>query len=153
MNKSEVAEYLGVSQKTVERYVSQGKLSVVYIRKKGYYEKSEVEALFQELNEPIHRSIVDIGSSDLAQINTQVLGHLVAFLANKLQDFDDELAHLENLERCAAHGWHLKSPELKDLVKLKNLPRSPFLRYGFVFERQGRWWRISKNATDRKINI
>lgn len=144
LNKKQVAKYLGVAQKTVERYVAQGKLKVVYIRRVGHYDDDEVKRLFEEINKPVHRSIVDVANLELAQVNAPVLAHLVAFLANKLLDSYDKLEHLENLERCAKHGWILPSDELKELIKMENLPRSPFFKYGFWFERTGRSWIIRK---------
>ncbi|BAZ39435.1 hypothetical protein NIES4101_53880 [Calothrix sp. NIES-4101] len=58
MNKTEVAEYLGCSTKSVERYAKAGKLSVKYVQGKGVFNREEVEALKQELEMPVHRSLV-----------------------------------------------------------------------------------------------
>ncbi|MBW4668407.1 MAG: helix-turn-helix domain-containing protein [Cyanomargarita calcarea GSE-NOS-MK-12-04C] len=57
MNKYEVADYLRVSTKTVERYVKSGKLKTVYVAGKAMFEKEDVMALEEELKMPVHRAI------------------------------------------------------------------------------------------------
>jgi len=57
MNIDQVAQYLGVSHKSVRRYVKAGKLKVIYIDGKGIYDQAEVEALHIEKQTPVHRAI------------------------------------------------------------------------------------------------
>lgn len=62
MDKAAVAEFLGVSERAVERYAQEGKLSVKYVPgkrgKRAEYSEAEVSALKQELQAPVHRSFV-----------------------------------------------------------------------------------------------
>lgn len=146
MNKNEVADYLGCTPRTVNRYVSLGRLTVVYIKGEAIFEKLEVEKLGSELSTPIHRSIV-VKESEPNVESYEFLLQIATFLLSEIKKEskkESKIIHLEELERCAQHGWMLKSSELQELVKLKKLPRSPFTRYGFVLERSGKWWRISK---------
>jgi hypothetical protein len=57
MDIDQVAEYLGVSHKTVRRYVKAGKLKVVYLDSKGVYDQTQVEALKADKQTPVHRAI------------------------------------------------------------------------------------------------
>ena len=62
MNKKEAAEYLGVSTRLVERYASQGRLKVTYVRGKtgreAQFEESDLEQFKSELEQPVHRATV-----------------------------------------------------------------------------------------------
>jgi excisionase family DNA binding protein len=66
VDKKSVAEFLGVSTRTVESYVSDEKLSVVYIRGKNGriadFNEEEVRRFKEESQAPIHRSIVTTDS-------------------------------------------------------------------------------------------
>jgi predicted transcriptional regulator len=147
MKKNEVADYLGCTPRTVNRYVKLEKLKVVYIKGEAVFEESEVEELKRELSTPVHRSIVV--NEEVKVEKEEFLLQIATLLLNEIKNQsknESKFIHLEDLERCSQCGWLLKSYELKDLVKLKSLPRSPFSRYGFIFERVGRWWKISKDA-------
>lgn len=56
MNKQEAADFLGVSVRALERYVQQGRISVKYEKGKtrptANFEKAELEAFREELNQP-----------------------------------------------------------------------------------------------------
>jgi hypothetical protein len=149
MNKNEVADYLNCTPRTVNRYVEQGKLKIVYINHEAIFEQSEVEELKRELSTPVHRSIVVKEKETEKQVEKEeLLLQMATYLLNevkKLSSVEPRFTHLEDLDRCCDRGWLLRSHELKELVKLKKLPRSPFLRYGFIFERMGRWWKVKKN--------
>jgi excisionase family DNA binding protein len=56
MDINQVAEYLGVSHKTVRRYIKAGKLKVMYVEGKGVYDQAEVEALKADKQTPVHRA-------------------------------------------------------------------------------------------------
>lgn len=58
-------------------------------------------------------------------------------------------ANLEALDRAADKRWHLSSSQVKDLLGVASLPKSPFTRFGFSFEKAGKngneaAWRITK---------
>lgn len=58
MNKREVAEYLGVSDRAINRYTSKGKLHVSYRKrskgsKEGVYDPAEVKKLKQQFETPV----------------------------------------------------------------------------------------------------
>lgn len=57
MNKTEVANFLRVSTKSIERYVKAGKLKVIYIQGKAVFDQDEVEALKEESEAPVHRAL------------------------------------------------------------------------------------------------
>lgn len=58
MDKKQAAQYLGVSDRTIENYARDGKLSVVYLSGKADYKESELQALKIEKETPVHRAIV-----------------------------------------------------------------------------------------------
>jgi predicted site-specific integrase-resolvase len=149
MNKNEVADYLGCTPRTVNRYVEQGKLKIVYINREAIFEELEVEELKRELSAPIHRSIVVNEETEKQVQKEEFLLQIATFLlaeAKKLSSQELRFTHLEDLERCCDRGWLLRSHELKELVKLKRLPSAPFSRYGFIFERVGKWWKVKKGG-------
>ncbi|MFB2834085.1 helix-turn-helix domain-containing protein [Floridanema evergladense] len=59
MNKQEAADFLGVSVRALERYVSQGRISVRYEKGKtrptANFDEQELEAFKQELNQPTYK--------------------------------------------------------------------------------------------------
>lgn len=59
MDINQASQFLGVSHKTIRRYVKAGKLKVVYFDGKGVYDQSEVEALKADKQTPVHRAIVE----------------------------------------------------------------------------------------------
>lgn len=144
MDKNQVMETLGVTERTVRRYVKSGKLKVVYINGKGFYNEAEVMRLKEELETPVHHAIVDNATITNLDVENEVLFKLVTMLLQSIEQKRDRLTHLKDLERCARNNWLLPSAVLKDLVNLKKLPSSPFFKYGFVFERRGRQWQVSK---------
>jgi hypothetical protein len=60
MSKPEVCEYLGKSKRTIETFVSRGRLGVSYFAgangKTAQFRRAEVEALDRELKTPVHRA-------------------------------------------------------------------------------------------------
>lgn len=62
MTKKEAAEYLGVTERTLERYTSQGRLGVRYEKGKTHnvasYDVGELERFKAELEKPTHRPAV-----------------------------------------------------------------------------------------------
>ena len=62
MNKTEAAEYLEVSKRSINRYISDGQLKATYVRSKTgpqiELDDEEVRRLKEELEMPVHRSVV-----------------------------------------------------------------------------------------------
>lgn len=55
----------------------------------------------------------------------------------------DRYSNYETLERFARNGWLIQSRELKELIGIQ--PKGNVMRWGgFRMEREGRWWRVSK---------
>ena len=93
MDINQTAEYLGVSHKTVRRYVKAGKLKVIYIDGKGVYDKSEVEELKKDKQTPIHRAIPIPDNATSTQVDTKgqiTLSQVVPLekMAQSLQIFE-----------------------------------------------------------------
>jgi excisionase family DNA binding protein len=63
MNKQEAAEFLGVSVRTLERFVHQGKISVRYEKGKtrptANFDETELAAFKEELNQPSYKPAVE----------------------------------------------------------------------------------------------
>ena len=74
MNKKEAANYLGVSTRAIERYTSQGKLSVKYEKGKtrpiAIYDQKELKKLKEELETPVYQpSVVTTPNTDNSDIS------------------------------------------------------------------------------------
>lgn len=118
MNKKEAADFLGISTRLVERYVSQGRLHVTYVRgktgKEASFEENDLERLKRELETPVHRAIV-------APPNTSEAGPVGA-LVPAVQERQERLINaLETIVTYQANGRH-HGPvpiESKPLLKLK----------------------------------
>lgn len=61
MSKPEVCEYLGKSKRTVETFISKGRLGVGYFQgpngKTAVFNRSEVEALKLDIDTPMYRAV------------------------------------------------------------------------------------------------
>lgn len=61
MSKPEVCEYLGKSKRTVETFISKGRLGVGYFQgpngKTAVFKRSEVEALKVDIDTPMYRAV------------------------------------------------------------------------------------------------
>jgi hypothetical protein len=97
LTKREVIEYLGKSKRTVETYISAGRLPVAYVNgpngKQATFERGEVERFKREMAEPMVRAVVPAGSNDTAHPGSTAVGPLVRtdalqhFLASVLQAY------------------------------------------------------------------
>jgi len=67
-------------------------------------------------------------------------------LAKHLAKPQNPLANLEAIEQAYQHGWQLSSNQLAPLLGLKKMPKPPVRKFGFVFERVGKEWKISKDS-------
>ena len=76
MNKKEAAELLGVSTRLVERYASQGRLKVTYVRGKtgrvAEFEESDLEQFKAELEQTHHRATIATNNHD-----SELVGSLI----------------------------------------------------------------------------
>lgn len=74
MNKQEAADYLGVSVRALERYVSQGRISVRYEKGKtrptAHFDPQELEAFKQELTQPTYKPRQIPTASQIAEETT-----------------------------------------------------------------------------------
>jgi excisionase family DNA binding protein len=63
LSKKEAAEHLGISQRALERYTQQGRVSVKYVKatrgRQARYDLAEINELKRQLEEPVHRPAVD----------------------------------------------------------------------------------------------
>ncbi|MCC5636296.1 helix-turn-helix domain-containing protein [Nostoc sp. CHAB 5844] len=75
MDKKQAAGFLGVTTRTIENYAKAGKLSVIYIAKKATYKPEELEVLKQELETPIHRSIVATANETEIELDARGLAN------------------------------------------------------------------------------
>jgi excisionase family DNA binding protein len=70
MNKQEAADYLGVSTKTIERYVQKGELPAKYVqgktRKTVIFEKEDLDSLKEKIEGTIHSPQVISENQELA---------------------------------------------------------------------------------------
>ncbi|NWF61921.1 hypothetical protein CEN49_22870 [Fischerella thermalis CCMEE 5273] len=145
MDINQVAEYLSVSHKTVRRYVKAGKLKVVYVDGKGVYDQSQVEALKEEKQTPVHRAIAvseTEGQTMLSQFvpPEQIIQflqvferyHNLQYLASKLTLTIEEAAMMSGFSRSGLREavksgtlkaikqggrWRVRSQDLEQYVK------------------------------------
>ncbi len=69
MDKKQAAEFLGVTTRTIENYAKAGRISVTYTQgkngKQADYKDSELQRLKEELEMPVHRSVVAPNCSEI----------------------------------------------------------------------------------------
>lgn len=92
MNKREVIEHLGRSKRTIETYISEGRLPVVYINgpngKQAEFDAAAVEALKRDLDTPMVRALpVETAMQTIAP----TLAPLAESLVSALRGFRPEL--------------------------------------------------------------
>lgn len=67
LSKREVIEYLGKSKRTVETYISSGRLPVQYINgangKQAIFDRADVERFKRDMEEPMVRAVVPAGTT------------------------------------------------------------------------------------------
>jgi excisionase family DNA binding protein len=104
MNKKEAANYLGVSTRAIERYTSQGKLSVKYEKGKtrpvAIYDPEELEKLKEELETPVYKPSVETttntDNNDITPVGISGSIEKLAFpILDVLRKLNDKLAYLE----------------------------------------------------------
>ena len=78
-----------------------------------------------------------------------VLRGLLSETLKPVSGINQVFQNLELLDKAVDRKWFLCSSEIKELLAIASLPKSPFERYGFYFEKVGRngnevSWKISK---------
>jgi hypothetical protein len=117
MNKKEAAEFLGVSTRLIERYASQGRLKVTYVRGKtgreSSFDQSDLESLKGELEAPAHKATI--------APNTPALETVGALVPAVREQQNRLMNALESIARNQPNGQNRADVaiESKPLLKLK----------------------------------
>ncbi len=163
MNKQQAAEFLGVTTRAVERYTSQGKLSVRYEKGKtrsvAVYSEDELRALKSEIENPsIHRPAVDPlpaafdkdSSQALIPTNTeQGLAEFVGFLRRASEA--KESSPMPTISDIAQKIM-LTLPEAALLTSLsRNHLRQAIEDKKLKARIIGRGWRVKRNDLDAYV--
>ena len=98
MDINQVAQFLGVSHKTVRRYAKAGKLKVIYLDGKGVYDQTQVEALRADKQTPVHRAIATLGTEG----QTALSGFVPHEEQIKIMQFLQVFERYHNLQYLAA---------------------------------------------------
>ncbi len=142
MNKHEVAEFLGVSAKTVERYARAGKLKTVYVQGKAMFDNQEVEALKTELETPVHRAIPVPTDSDSSGLSLSVAPETSAMLMPVLQTMVQQFVISESNK----HLYQKLTLSLNEAVSMSGFSKKGILeaaKQGYlVGVKQGGSWRF-----------
>lgn len=93
---------------------------------------------FQHFQEP---KVLEV--SEAVTVITSLTEIIQGVVQSRLPTIDPD-ENLIRLERYAKNGWRITSIELAPLIGLKSMPKSPYKKSGFYFERTGREWKISK---------
>lgn len=78
-----------------------------------------------------------------------LLRGLISETLKPLSGINQVFQNLELLDKAVDRKWFLSSSEIKQLLAIASLPKSPFERYGFYFEKIGKnggevSWKITK---------
>jgi excisionase family DNA binding protein len=163
MNKQQAAEFLGVTTRAVERYTSQGKLSVRYEKGKtrpvAVFSEDELRTLKSEIeNPPVHRPAVESlpatgsGSDSSQALTTTKPEHALAEFVGFLR------GAFETSQRAAPS---ISDIAAKTLLKLDEAARLTGLSRGILREAidagklkakiVGRAWRIKRDDLDAYV--
>lgn len=165
MNKKEAADYLGVSTRAVERYTSQGKLSVKYEKGKtrpiATYNSDELEKLKQELETPTYQpSVVTATNTDNSDITpvgiSPSLEKLIFPILDVLKKLNDKLAYLEPSAKPLVPVEEKLLLTLKEVQALTGLSEK-ILRQAIKDEKLkakiiGKSWRIKRFDLENYID-
>ena len=164
MNKKEAAEVLGVSPKTIERFVAQGKLKAVKVSGRTGLESSfdpaKVEALRVERATPIE-ALAQVETSQDRQPETVSQSEAIAMIAHAMQTISSRLDETRQLRagnveaETIADLSHLLTLDLKQAARLSGLSRSMLLdaihNNKLKAQKLGRGWRIKRADLDKYI--
>jgi transposase len=161
MNKKEAAEFLGKSTKTIQRLVSQNKLSVKYVDghngQIAIFDRAELERFKQDLETAtVKGAIVTLdnhGQITKKEKNNYEQNGFDRFVqAVELGCQQDPFFQYELLQRAAENGWLIPSKQLAAILKIspKTLVKSKIKRFGgFVCSQEDKtdriWWRVAAN--------
>ncbi|MBH8566740.1 helix-turn-helix domain-containing protein [Nostoc sp. CENA67] len=99
MDKKQAAEFLGVSTRTIENYAKEGKISVTYIPdkngKRAEYKESELQRLKEELQTPIHRSVVAPNGIEIA--DSEVFGGLAKLPSTRIAELLEAISQAQGV--------------------------------------------------------
>lgn len=163
MTKDEAARYLNVSTRAVERYTSQGKLSVHYEKGKtrpvAVYDESELRALKAEIENPaVHRPAVERPkaspaneSSGQALITTKPDQSLAEFVEIFREAFNSARRPPVSIAEIA-HKTMLTLPEAAALTSLSRNHLRAAISEGKLKARIiGKGWRVKRTDLDAYV--
>ena len=104
MDKFAAAEFLGVSPRSVERYIKAKILGVSYIKGKPEFDESELTRFKNEMNSPIHNPRIDPATRDDMALSSAVVSDAM----------HDGLNHLEAI----AYHYYLTALQTKMVLSL-----------------------------------
>ena len=114
MNKVEAIKYLEISQRTLDRLISQGRLKATYIRSKTgpqiELNEDDVRRLKEELEMPVHRSVVS-NQGEIEESANMSNDTFLARLINSSQCLDllNEISH--SMQAIALHYTNVRLSE------------------------------------------
>ena len=170
LSKEEAAKFLGVSVRSVENYVKQGKIGVKYVKgsrgRKARYEQSELEELRNTLTQETHKPTLVPETSqspeNLAPQNYQLAETLEKFIIPIASAFTEMTRAVERIEQKQPDQASISVPiESKILLTLKearaltsmseNSLREAIKAEELPAKRLGRGWKIKRTDLDRYV--
>lgn len=153
MNKTEACEFLGVSERSLARYASQGKIGVKYIKgargNVAEYDDDDLKRLKEELSQPVQvRGAVERLPANLAIAPVAGVGgvpDILALIAERLKPQDKPTVAIENkltlslAEAATLSG--LSQSFLSQSIHAQNLRAA----------KRGRGWNIKRDDLDTFI--
>jgi predicted site-specific integrase-resolvase len=141
MNKKEVAKFLGVSTRIIEKYASEGRLGeVIYVRgktgKQAEYNREAVENLKTILESP-DTALTTAKSSDARLFAAQLLNSIATLEESRSASVRVSEKLLLNLSDCRLLTG-LSEQNLRDAIKSEKLKAKII----------GRGWKIKKQDLD-----
>ncbi len=145
MNKKEVAEFLNVSTRIVEKYASEGRLGeVIYVRgktgKQAEYNREAVENLKTILESP-DTALTTTKSSDARLFAAQLLNSITTLEESRSASVRVSEKLLLNLNDCRLLTG-LSKQNLRDAIESEKLKAKVI----------GRGWKIKKQDLDDFVN-
>ncbi|NDJ20986.1 hypothetical protein GS682_04865 [Nostoc sp. B(2019)] len=99
MDKKQAAQFLSVSTRTIENYAKEGRLSVVYLPikngRQADYKEEELQRLKEELESPVHRSIIATNSPE--RTTSELFESLTTLPQERVMELLEALANSQRL--------------------------------------------------------
>lgn len=159
MNKKEVMEELGISQRTLERYVDKGLLSVTYTRGKtnqvSVYDPAEVKRLKQQLEQPKYPRKPALIESKTASTQTSAASAAIAPIASSIVDLAPEsrkefVSTINTLRASVQRALSIEDASL--LTRLSRQYLTAAIKAGQLHAvKRGRGWHIIREDLDDYI--